>query len=217
MDQPTVYFISGLGADRTVFDQLDLSFCKPVFLDWIPPLRNESLRAYALRLAAGITEPDATVIGLSMGGMMASEMLRAGFAQRAIIISSIRTARQLPGYMRFVMKYMPAYRLTTRTTLRMVFPFSCWFLGAKTSDDKKHLWQIMQRTDLSFVKWCIGAISKWDLQHPQQQVVHLHGTADRLLPIGFTLPDYRIEGGGHLMVRNKAAQISSLLRELITK
>ena len=45
-----VYFLSGLGADKTVFQFLDLDFCEPVFIEWIPPHKNESLPDYALRL-----------------------------------------------------------------------------------------------------------------------------------------------------------------------
>jgi hypothetical protein len=45
-----VYFISGLGADKRAFSFLDLSFCEPVFIDWIQPLKNELLPEYALDL-----------------------------------------------------------------------------------------------------------------------------------------------------------------------
>jgi hypothetical protein len=38
-----VYFISGLGADSRVFSFLDLSYFEPVFLDWLPPQKKESL------------------------------------------------------------------------------------------------------------------------------------------------------------------------------
>ena len=51
-----VYFISGLGADKRIFSFLDLSFCEPVFIDWITPLKNESLESYALRLRKQIPD-----------------------------------------------------------------------------------------------------------------------------------------------------------------
>jgi len=38
-----VYFLSGLGADKRIFELLNLSFCEPVFIDWIPPQQNETL------------------------------------------------------------------------------------------------------------------------------------------------------------------------------
>lgn len=208
-----VYFISGLGADETVFDNLDLSFCEPVFLTWIAPLKNESLSDYALRLADGIKEPAATIVGLSMGGMMASEIVKAHPLMKAVIISSNRTAKEFPSYSRFIIKYFPLYQLTTKNILRIIFPITCWFLGAKTKEDKNHLWHIIARTDLSFVKWCIKAIANWKLNEEQANVIHIHGTADKLLPYRYVHPDFTIKGGEHLMIRNRAAEISGLLKK----
>jgi pimeloyl-ACP methyl ester carboxylesterase len=210
-----VYFISGLGADRTVFDQLDLSFCEPVFLDWIEPLKKESLQHYALRLAEGIKEPDAIVVGLSMGGMMASEIAKANPSIKAIIISSNKSAKEFPSFTRFSIKYFPLYQLTTKWILRIIFPITCWFLGAKDKQDKEHLWRMIERRDMAFIKWCIWAIGRWQLDAAQPNVVHIHGTADNLLPYRYVHPEHTIKGGTHLMVRNRAKEISELLRSLI--
>ena len=50
-----VYFISGLAADKRIFKNLRLpEGFEPVYLDWISPLKDESLRDYALRLAKKI-------------------------------------------------------------------------------------------------------------------------------------------------------------------
>ncbi len=208
-----VYFISGLGADRTVFKNLDLSFCEPVFLDWITPLKKESLQHYALRLAEGIKEPDATIVGLSMGGMMACEIAKANPAMKVVIVSSNRCAKEFPKYTRLLSKYFPVYQLTTKMIMRIIFPVSSWFLGAETKADRKHLFGVIDRTDLSFVKWCIWAISRWHSQEPKPNVIHIHGTADRLLPFHYVHPDYTIKGGGHLMIMNRAKEISDLLKK----
>ncbi len=209
-----VYFISGLGADRTVFNKLDLSFCEPIFLDWITPLKKESLQHYALRLAEAIKEPDATLVGLSMGGMMASEIAKANPSMKAVIISSNRSAKEYPNYSRLLTKYLPAYQYTTKKAMRLIFPITCWFLGAESKADKTHLWGVIETTNLSFVKWCIWSITRWSLPEPQPNVIHIHGTADRLLPYRYVHPDYTIKGGGHLMIMNRAAEISELLKKL---
>jgi pimeloyl-ACP methyl ester carboxylesterase len=211
----TVYFISGLGADRTVFDRLDLSFCEPVFLDWIPPLKKESLRHYALRLAEKIKEPDATIVGLSMGGMMASEIVKANPRMKAIIISSNKSGKEFPGITRFSIKYLPLYRLTTKWILRLIFPVTCWVLGADNKEDKTHLWNMIDRRDMSFIKWCIWAIGRWQPGESPRNVIHVHGTADNLLPYRYVQPHHTIKGGTHLMVRNRAREVSELLRSIV--
>jgi pimeloyl-ACP methyl ester carboxylesterase len=209
-----VYFISGLGADRTVFKNLDLSFCEPVFLDWITPFKKESLQHYALRLAEAIKEPDATIVGLSMGGMMASEIIKAHPSMRAVIISSNRCAKEFPKYTRFLTTYLPAYQLNTKGIMRVIFPITSWFLGAENEADRKHLWGAIDRINLPFLKWCIWAIANWRLPEPQPNIIHIHGMADRVLPYRYVKPDYTIKGGGHLMIMNRAAEISELLKKL---
>jgi len=209
-----VYFISGLGADRTVFNKLDLSFCEPIFLDWITPLKKESLQHYALRLAETIKEPDATIVGLSMGGMIASEIAKVNPAMKAIIISSNRTAKEFPKYTRFITKYIPVYQLTTKPIMRLIFPITCWVLGAASKTDRDHLWAVIERTNIKFVKWCIWTIARWRLPEPQPNVIHIHGSADRLLPYHYVHADHTINGGGHLMIMNRAAEISELLKKL---
>ena len=210
-----IYLISGLGADSSVFSRLDLSFCQPVFLDWITPLENESLRFYALRLAEKIAEPDAQIVGLSMGGMIASEIVAANPGMRAIIISSNRTAKEFPGYTRATAKYFPVYQLTTKWIMRLVFPIHSWVLGAESRKDREHLRRVIERVDLEFVKWCIWAIVRWDREEAPANLIHIHGTADRLLPHRFVNPDISIRGAGHLMILNRAREISELLKKLV--
>ncbi len=209
-----VYFISGLGADRSVFQGLDLSFCEPVFLDWIKPLNNESLKDYALRMAASIREPDATIVGLSLGGMMATEIVKAHPLMKAIIVSSNRTSKEFPFYSRFLIRYLPLYKLTSKRLLLIIFPIVAWFLGARTREQKKTLKGVMQRSNIPFVKWCIWTMARWKHEDVQQNVIHIHGTADKLLPYRYVRPDYTIDKGEHLMIRNRPEELSALLKKL---
>ncbi|HEX6915715.1 MAG TPA: alpha/beta hydrolase [Chitinophagaceae bacterium] len=215
MANKKLYLISGLGADQTVFNRLHLADFEVVFLDWIEPLKNETLGSYALRLAEKIKEPDASILGLSMGGMIASEIVRMNPGMRAVIISSNRTRHEFPPFLRFLARYFPLYELSTKFTMRMVFPVSSWILGAESPEDRKHLRGVIDRTNLSFVKWCIRSIVRWNLETPQPRIIHIHGTNDRLLPYRLVNPDYTIEGGGHLMIRNRAEELSALIRQLL--
>jgi pimeloyl-ACP methyl ester carboxylesterase len=91
----TIYCLSGLGANEKVFQFLDLSFAKPVFIQWLPPRQNETLRQYALRLKEEyITEPEPVIFGLSLGGMMAVEIAKVIPSSTAILISSAKTKRK---------------------------------------------------------------------------------------------------------------------------
>ena len=41
-----VYFISGLGADEKAFQLLQLPGVEPVHLNWMPPLKKESIDCF---------------------------------------------------------------------------------------------------------------------------------------------------------------------------
>jgi len=104
-----VYFISGLGADKRIFSNLDLSFCEPVFINWIKPFQKESLENYAYRLSEQIPEINPTIVGMSFGGMLLTEMAKNNPGIKGILISSNKTSIEFPFYWR-IAKYFPIYK-----------------------------------------------------------------------------------------------------------
>src|SRR5450432_382034 len=95
-----VYFVSGLAADGRVFKNIQLpAHCEPVYLEWIDPLKKESLKSYALRLAESINaNVPFALIGLSMGGMISAEIAGRYKPVITILISSVPSSKQLPFY-----------------------------------------------------------------------------------------------------------------------
>ncbi len=60
-------------------------------MDWIEPLKNESLKNYAQRISNKITSDNPTLIGLSFGGILAVEISKILKLQKVILISSAKT------------------------------------------------------------------------------------------------------------------------------
>lgn len=209
-----VYFISGLGADKRVFSFLDLSFCKPVFIDWIPPLKNETLIHYALRLRESIPEISPVIVGVSFGGMLAAEMARAEPGIQAIIISSNKSHDELPFYLKSG-KYFPIYKWIPSVLLKQGQNFYSSIFGIKGNEQKKVLRQIVLDSDFAFVKWAIGAIMNWKSTDSPANIIHIHGTSDILLRHKYVKADFSIKYGKHLMIMDVPEKISELLKELI--
>ncbi len=209
-----VYFISGLGADKRIFSFLDLSFCEPVFIDWITPLKNESLESYALRLRKQIPDESPWIVGISFGGMLTVEIAKADPSVQAIILSSNKTKKEFPAYFRAGL-YLPLYkwspaRLSKQFTLR-----TSSMLGGTNEAEKKLLHQIIRESDIRFVRWAISAILQWKNMTIPGNIIHVHGTADKLLPCRYVKADYLIEGGTHVMTLDKHTEISRLLQQLL--
>ena len=208
-----VYFISGLGADKRAFSFLDLSFCEPVFIDWIKPFEKESLKSYAWRLRKQMPEEHPTVAGVSFGGMLATEMAKDDKLTNVIIIASNKSSQEFPAYLR-VGKYFPVYNWLPEKLIKNKGLLN-WVLGVEKDEQRKLMADIIADTDPYFVKWAIGAILRWKETSMPTNVKHIHGTADRLLPHRLTKADHTIEGGTHIMTLYKHKEISVLLRKLI--
>jgi pimeloyl-ACP methyl ester carboxylesterase len=209
------YFIPGMAADKRVFLHIQLpAGFEPVYLDWLPPNREESLPAYAMRLAKHIdTTQPFVLIGLSFGGMLAIEIAKQYPCAATILISSIPLSAHLPRY----------FRMAAKLRLHKYVPIALIKAGAKAkrlitreqSEDKKMLLQIIDESDNNLVRWSMYAILNWQNETLPPQVWHIHGAGDGVLPIRFTQPTHVIPNGGHMMVMTSAADINQILARLL--
>lgn len=214
--KPKIYFISGLGADERAFHFLDLSFCIPFFMKWLPHQKNQNLHAYAMRLMQSIPEENPNIVGLSFGGMLASEIALAKPKARVVLISSNKTMLEFPSYFR-VGKYIPLYRLVPNKLMQLPKEMFMWMMSAEGKEQKEMLQQMAVDTNMSFAKWAVGSILKWENTTIPKNVMHIHGSGDVLLPIKYVKADHVINGGKHSMVLDKADEISGLLKEHFSK
>lgn len=210
-----VYCIAGLGADEQVFQFLDLSFTKPVFIPWIKPLPGDTLASYAGRLREQfIPESNPIIIGLSLGGMLATEIAKTLPHARAIIISSAKTGSELPARLK-LLRYLPLYKLLTPALVKYTRKTQAFYLGVHTPQARNYLYGKLKTVDVPFYKWAIGAIVHWPNNTVTSNIIHIHGRADRLLPYKFVQPHITVERGGHLMIVEEAATISGIIKNIL--
>ncbi|MGA9212527.1 MAG: alpha/beta hydrolase, partial [Kaistella sp.] len=91
-----IYIFSGLGVDQRVFENIDFGDLDVEFMDWIQPLKKESLENYAQRISQKITSFNPTLIGLSFGGIIAVEISKIIQTKKVILIASAKTKNELP-------------------------------------------------------------------------------------------------------------------------
>ncbi|MDP5169691.1 MAG: alpha/beta hydrolase [Bacteroidia bacterium] len=207
-----IYIFSGLGADESVFQRLDFSGFSPTFIKWIPPQDHEPIEQYASRLLDQIPTVNPTLIGLSFGGMMAVEVAKLIDTEKVVLLASAKTKREIPLYYRIAGQIGLDKLLPVRLLKSSGF-LTNWFFGANHSSDKQILKQILLDTDPVFLKWAIRKILSWSNQTQIKNVVHIHGTSDRILPVNFVTCDLVVKNGGHLMTWNKAEQLNEMLRK----
>ena len=204
-----IYGISGLGADKSVFQYLFLD-CPLIPIDWIHPYPNEPLAAYASRLAQAIdTSEDYGILGVSFGGLVAVEMSKMLKPKLTVLVSSAETKWEL----RLV------YRLIGKLGIVNIIPhhffdpprWLAYFLfGTKK---KKLLDQILSNTDLRFAKWAVRQLLIWNNTTKLENCLKISGTHDKLIPPKDSENTVLIEQGEHFMIVDKADHISRLINE----
>jgi pimeloyl-ACP methyl ester carboxylesterase len=209
-----LYIFSGLGADERVFKNLHFEEFSTTFIRWIAPHNNESIEDYATRLLKQIDKPKPILIGLSFGGMMAVEVAKQIDVEKVILIASAKNRQEIPFYYRLA-GWLGIHKLLPISLMKRSNVFTNYFFGVKLTSDKQLLKQILIDTDPDFLKWAIDKIINWKNQTYPRELIHIHGTSDRILPYCLVSADIKIKSGGHLMTLNKALELNNVLEKVL--
>jgi len=205
-----IYCISGLGADQRIFQKLHIDGCDLVPLNWVPYDKHDDLPCYAQKLAARIEDKLPVILGVSFGGMLAVEIAKQQPTKKVFIVSSAKTKAELghPGnFLKWLInsKILPGAVFTTPNR------YTLDFFGAETEDEKALLRDIIRRSDGAFMKWALKALISWESNTWPANVTHIHGTTDKIIPAANVHPDFWIDGGTHIMVYNRAAEVGKII------
>ncbi len=208
----TVYLLSGLGADKRVFDFVDLSGYNTVHIYWVDPAGCVSIEAYAQKLIDQITTSNPILVGVSFGGMVAVELSKLIATEKIILISSAVTIQDIP--LRYkVLGALRLNKLVPPTALTQPNSLLFWLFGAQSVHDKNLLRTILRDTDVNFLTWALDKIMHWKNTIVPQNAICIHGTHDKMLPM--QNPHYTINKGGHLMIVNRAKEVSAFVQKAL--
>ena len=207
-----IFTISGLGADKRVFQYLTLEH-ELIHIDWIEPKEKEPIADYAKRLIDTYqinNEAKYGIMGVSFGGLVATELSKLTHPKFTVLISSIETKSELPWFMRLAGKL----RLVNYVPKAMLLPpnsIASYMFG---TTKKELLGAILKDSDLKFTKWAIGELLRWKNQSKQKNLIKICGTNDKLLPPKGE-NTILIEKGEHFMIVDRAEEISSIINDRI--
>ncbi|NCI45264.1 alpha/beta hydrolase [Sediminibacterium soli] len=209
-----LYFISGLGADERVFQRLELpDSIKVHHVAWPKILPNETIVSYRDKIISVIdTSQEFGLVGLSFGGILATEVAKILEPQITILLSSISNISEIPWYYKVLAKSR-FNRIVPEFLLNKIYPFTNWYFGISESSDKRLLKSIIHSTSASFIKWAVNEIINWKNIDRPESIYHIHGDSDRLFPISLVNADKIIKNAGHLMVYTHAKLVSQVIRD----
>lgn len=196
-----VYFVPGLAAGKEIFEYISLpkEQYEVHIIEWIIPVKNETIKQYAKRMAELVEQPNPILIGVSFGGVMVQEMSEFLNLKKLIIISSIKSRREIPNKMR-IFKTIPAYRLIPPSFLENTKNMVKYGLGIK-SKNKLELYQnYLSVKNTQYLKWAIKQMVGWNRVQEIKDVIHIHGDKDPVFPINKIKNCIVVPGGTHIML-----------------
>lgn len=182
MSDTHIYILSGLGVDRRVLNKINFKGLKVTYLEWISPSSTESISSYARRLSTKITTKYPVLIGLSFGGMVAMEIAKIIDVKRVILLASAKADNELPKLYK-VIGLINLHKCIPNSMLKLHTVLSNYFFGITLKEDKMMLKQILRDTDAEFLFWAISQIVKWKNKTIPNNLIHIHGSKDRIIPI----------------------------------
>lgn len=215
MKKEVLYCIPGLGLDHRVFEKLQLEHFELRFLDWIVAKKEESMPAYAKRLANGIKANSFSLLGVSLGGIAAIEISKIKKANRLILISTIKHQDEMPTYLKWMNKF-PANQVgAAKMGIELSIALKPFY--DKANKKGNELFQKMVRdSSPEFINWGVRVISSWENKTSiDTPYLHLHGTEDLVFPIKNIDNALTIKGGTHFMIYNNAEKISKRIDDFI--
>ena len=212
----TIYCFSGLGADERAFQFLRFPEYVIIHVNWIDPLKNESLESYAYRISKVInTSEPFILLGLSFGGMLCIEITKIMKPEALILLSSIAGRHEMPVRMK-ISGALNLYRFVPTKYFTKPSKIAHFLFGTSTQHEKTLLNQILMDSDPKYTQWALQAITNWkNTEVPA--CFRVHGTVDRIFPIQLIKNvDHQIKGGGHLMVISNADLVNKAINTCLS-
>jgi len=215
MPKTHLYFVPGLAANTKIFERISLpeEHFELHLLDWMLPTSiNESIQEYALRLCAKIQHKNPILVGVSFGGIIVQEMSKIIDCKKVIIISSIKSNKELPRRLKLA-QITKAYKLFPSKIIANIESYEHYFFNDYLKK-RAELYKIyLSIRDKDYLQWAIYNVLHWQQKEPLKDIIHIHGKKDEVFPIKHIKNSIEIENGTHVMILNKAKTISKILEK----
>ena len=219
MSKTHIYCVPGLSASSKIFEFINLP--KEDFeihlLEWlIPESINETIKHYANRLCKTITEENVILMGVSFGGVMVQEMSKIVHPKKIILISSIKNKGELPKRLKLA-KSSRAYKLFPAKRITSFENFMSVIFGEMAKKRIEQYKTYLSVRDPLYLKWSVYNVLHWQQEETLPNILHIHGTSDHIFPFKHIKNSIEIKNGSHVIVLNRAKEISKIIVENINK
>ncbi len=211
-----VYFMPGMAASSTIFENINLpeDQFEVFLLEWFVPKDKETLSDYAKRMTQEIKHENPVLIGVSFGGILVQEMSNHIQVRKLIIISSVKSNKELPRRMK-VAKQTMAYKLIPTRLLSNVEVLAKYAFGDSVSKRIQLYEKYLKMREKKYLDWAIENVILWKQTEPKKGIVHIHGDKDEVFPVKHIKDYIPVKNGTHIMIINKYKWLNENLPKII--
>ncbi|WP_395632439.1 alpha/beta hydrolase [Flavobacterium sp.] len=212
-----VYFMPGLAASPTIFEriQLPVDLFEIHLLEWEIPLEQESLQAYAKRMAQKVTHENVVLVGVSFGGILVQEMKAFLQPKKVIIISSVKANTEFPRRFK-IAKTTKAYKLIPTQLFENIESLMKFSFGSSIIKQRLVLYEkFLSVRNKHYLDWSIEQIINWERKDIDPEIIHVHGDADEVFPPKYIKEFIPVKGGTHIMILSKYKWLNENLPKII--
>lgn len=216
-ERTPVYLIPGQGADCRLFAKLEIDTVKykPICLSYTAPNDQADMQSFAKDFLIKIdTTQPFYLIGVSLGGMIATEIAHMVKPLKTIIISSAKNKYELPARYRF-QNSVPIYRLFPPRLLKKGALLLQPIVEPDRKKYKSTFVDMLSSKTPAYFKSTIKLIVTWERTVCTAPITHIHGENDHTIPIRNVSSPIIVKEGSHMMTLTASSQISKLLNELL--
>ncbi len=207
-----IYCIGGLGADERIFRKLYIANAKLVYLNWLKHNEKDNMSSYAARMSALIEEENPVILGVSFGAMLTVEIAKQRKISKGILISGAKNMNETPR-LPWLIKWFATSGIIPSFVYKLPHPALYYYFGTENKEERKLVRDVVMDSNGTFDKWALKALLTWENTEVPENIVHIHGKEDRLIPQDIIKADHWIADGGHIMVYNRAEKISRIIEQ----
>ena len=199
-----------MGADEKACSKLHLPGYTIRPIPWLLPFKNETIGHYAKRMAASIDDENPVLMGLSFGGMMAIEIAKLIRVNKIILISTIKSRKELPAWMKVSGK-LKLHKLFPLKSYKILEPIQNYNLGLQTKEEISMVRSFRKQVPPAYLNWAVNEILNWQNDWHPESFIHIHGDNDKLFPFKNIYGSHVIKRGGHFLIMNRAGEVGKLV------
>lgn len=215
---PTFVLLPGLGANERLFRRHREVLPALIVPAWPKPAADDTLATFAARLAESIPQSDHLYLGgASFGGMVALELAALLRPRGVFLIGSCAGPESISPLIRQLRALARALPVRAFQPRRWSLPLVLPKFGRLGSEDRQLFLSMACGTPGAFLKWGVEALLSWRPAPVAVPIHHIHGSADRLIPLRLVRPERVVPGGGHLLSLTHPQEVNAFLAEVLSE